>query len=693
MRVFISGLDGYVATVLIKRLQKEKNEEEEAVEIVGSREPSSCNALEGSFESASRSEEETLCELACSADVVVLNLYESLKEAAIVIKALKSSSKAKSLILVSTLLTWGKTSRSADEDFTEDEFNRRKPATEYLLHKTIESQVLALAHDSLSTTVLATGFLYGGGENIFHDIFRNAWLGRECVLPGSCENRLPTLHVDDLCKAICATIESPPSHQYVIAVDESHDTLETIATAVFSVLQPDPEMVINITEFPEEEDDEHTWKAFAVKPVVLDDEASTDMMLQQPSWHQLMSDLAFNASESTIQSLVSDWTCKGGMVSAMNRVVEEFKKYRDLRTIKTVVMGPPCAGKSVLAKILVDEYKLPCVTVDHSVEYVLEHMSKCREIRAAKLEEHNRVESKTEEQAEESEEKQEIEQEIEKKDTMEVLGDAIEQCNGILTPQLQAKAIRCKLLSPACLNQGYVLDCSFESRDQLKDIFGLNSSYPEEESEEKTEQDDVFILDTRIAASTVVSVDTDDETLRNRAVACGRLESEFEAVLAAHRKHNDDSILDTPLSFFETICKIETLVVADSQSEMDDIRMYCEKAGMPFNYHPTLEEVLEKEAKERVRKLAIEDEERRSRIANEQERKYEEEKHAVEMETFREKTQQHEAQVLEARSEPLRKYLMEHVMPALSQGLVKTCKEKPDDPVDFLAEFLFSFQN
>ena len=46
-----------------------------------------------------------------------------------------------------------------------------------------------------------------------------------------------------------------------------------------------------------------------------------------------------------------------------------------------------------------------------------------------------------------------------------------------------------------------------------------------------------------------------------------------------------------------------------------------------------------------------------------------------------------EQEVLETQSIPLRNYLMKHVMPTLSQGLVECTKIRPDDPVDFLVRF------
>ena len=48
-----------------------------------------------------------------------------------------------------------------------------------------------------------------------------------------------------------------------------------------------------------------------------------------------------------------------------------------------------------------------------------------------------------------------------------------------------------------------------------------------------------------------------------------------------------------------------------------------------------------------------------------------------------------EQETLEAASLPLRTSLMKHIMPTLTAGLLEVCKARPDDPVDFLAEYLF----
>ena len=50
-----------------------------------------------------------------------------------------------------------------------------------------------------------------------------------------------------------------------------------------------------------------------------------------------------------------------------------------------------------------------------------------------------------------------------------------------------------------------------------------------------------------------------------------------------------------------------------------------------------------------------------------------------------------ELQLVEAASAPLRAWLLANVLPALIDGLQQTAKERPEDPVDFLATYLYKY--
>ena len=53
-----------------------------------------------------------------------------------------------------------------------------------------------------------------------------------------------------------------------------------------------------------------------------------------------------------------------------------------------------------------------------------------------------------------------------------------------------------------------------------------------------------------------------------------------------------------------------------------------------------------------------------------------------------EEIRQQERDLLDSRSQPIRQYLMDTVVPHLTEGLIELCKIVPEDPTDYLANFL-----
>lgn len=58
-----------------------------------------------------------------------------------------------------------------------------------------------------------------------------------------------------------------------------------------------------------------------------------------------------------------------------------------------------------------------------------------------------------------------------------------------------------------------------------------------------------------------------------------------------------------------------------------------------------------------------------------------------------EEVRRQELEVLEEQSIPLRNYLMKHVMPTLTSGLIECCQVRPDDPVDYLVRKIIVVTN
>jgi len=47
-----------------------------------------------------------------------------------------------------------------------------------------------------------------------------------------------------------------------------------------------------------------------------------------------------------------------------------------------------------------------------------------------------------------------------------------------------------------------------------------------------------------------------------------------------------------------------------------------------------------------------------------------------------------ERELLESRSQPMRKYLMDKIIPYLAEGVLKICEKQPEDPIRYLIGFL-----
>lgn len=88
---------------------------------------------------------------------------------------------------------------------------------------------------------------------------------------------------------------------------------------------------------------------------------------------------------------------------------------------------------------------------------------------------------------------------------------------------------------------------------------------------------------------------------------------------------------------------------------------------------------------EEARKRADDERERKRVEALEAEqRRLKEEQERVKLEQIREQ----ERDLLDTRSQPIRQYLMDNVVPHLTQGLIELCKKVPEEPGEWLAEFL-----
>lgn len=664
MRVFISDLNGYVGSALRTVLAASEDE----VTVVGTIE-------EGQTPPAKAKDvlpigSGDVAELARSADAVVLDITNTTADTSLIIDGFRTgryTEQDKVIVAVSSALTWSATNKPRDGgDFSESSFKRRKPTPRFSDTKTLESHILSLSRDSLRAHVVGCGIFYGSGEQDLHFLFKDAWLCDVAALklpslegrPGS--NVLPMVHVSDACQIVAKLFAEDPGKPYLVAVDNAKSTLAEVTAAISSALGPG-----------------------AVEPMSPADADAA--LLANPSFELLQADLAFDTDSLTAAELGIEWTAQEGLVESISAVVAEFVKERRLTPIRTALLGPPGSGKSHFASLLGTKYYLPVVRTGDAVALALGHASP--EVKAA-IGPLSFPEGLTERVTE------------------------VIEGGSRLSAALVARTIRSVLSARRLRNRGFVLDGFPRTYAEAKALCAEleedaplepeEGEAPEEGAEEEADESEVTV-DPTVTPTSIVFLDGTDEALRKRVLAMSESEvtgthnSEegFTRRLHQYREANKSDGLRTPAVFFEDKASLEVMELkvddsTDAEAAVDSmIAPYVEKGGTPYNYHPTPEEIALAEATAKAEadsKVAAE--ERAAKVEADRENMAREAREAEEKQRAIEVAKQ-EAALLEARSAPLRKYLVANVIPTLTQGLLDIAKIKPEDPVDYLAEFLF----
>jgi adenylate kinase len=154
--------------------------------------------------------------------------------------------------------------------------------------------------------------------------------------------------------------------------------------------------------------------------------------------------------------------------------------------------------------------------------------------------------------------------------------------------------------------------------------------------------------------------------------------------------HDDNNDEKGPLVFFDAHNLLPIPLKATEQIPVL-LKEIIREVGEPHCYGPTAEEI-EAEKRERERKEA----EIRIKAEEEQRIKEEMERIAVERRQVQWSKRLQELRIqerlqLEVQSEPFRKYLISSVMPALTKAMVEIAEVRPEDPIDYLAEYLFQY--
>ena len=604
--------------------------------------------------------------------------------------------KRKMFILISTVMTWAKTKPldpdDPDSPFTEDDYRRRRPHTHFQEHLNCEKTVFALGKTNkkkFKTYIIATGATFGKGEDIFHSWMKQAWHNeKELTVFGRGNNVIPTIHILDLAQLVQCVFDTRPSSRYILAVDGISNTQREIVKAISSELSTGQ-----------------------VKRADKEDVFLTDLSL-------LHADLI--TSDLKMESMffadnIDERRCESGFVEGIKDVVKEFRVERKLQPMRICILGPPVSGKTLLAEKLCKFYKLHHLHLSEIIAAAIKNLEEIAhppvkdpppvtlpEEKEGDGEEVGEEEGEDEEimdlDAElEEEEEDEEDEKMTPEEAEELLQEIEEQRNanrdGRLDDATVLQFVEERIRSKPCRNQGFVLDGFPKLVEQAESLFGAD----EEADDMQVEGEPAYNHATM--PELVIALDAPDEFLCERAINLPEENVQGthwteEAVLrrlTEYRTNNREDV--TVLNFFDEL-EVHPMLVDvtkdDSEGLEDTCRLLQKRLGTPRNYGLTKEEAEEKRQREETERA--EREERQRQEAEECARQEMEDRRRQQMVWMERLTEvkRQELEALEARSLPLRSYLMKHVIPTLTQGLLECAKVKPDDPVDYLAEYLFS---
>ncbi|KAK2577085.1 hypothetical protein KPH14_005893 [Odynerus spinipes] len=626
-------------------------------------------------------------------------------------------------ILISTIMTWALTKPLDPEDpdlpLTEVDYRKRRAHPNFKEHLRCERNVVIVKKRAdlkrkLKTLVICCGITYGEEEEEIHYLFKMAWLN-EPFLPiiGNGENRIPLLHVRDFVAVVSDVLRKWPTLRYIVAVEQGAPTQSTIVKNISKQLT--------------------TGRVKYVAP----EDAFLYPEISQEIYDFMTVDL--NIDPAYVLERIR-WHFETPFADNIGQIIKEYRASRELRPIRIIVLGPPASGKTRVARYLADHYRLHYINVQGLINDTIQKLTAEIEARTDEKDVTGEGEGQEGEHLEEDDEEDisvdelreqlnEIRQNLAKNDGR--LDDAalnklsviyrlacfisaafplrLIEFHARVSVKMRNTLFLKRLWSKDCLNQGYIIDAYPKTYEQARILFEnaeeKDETLAEEEEEEEGEEEDEdkrtleeIDIKASIMPELVVALEASDDFLKERIIDLSEREvqgthyTEKEMIrrLREYRERNTDD--NTPLQFFDEM-EVHPLIIPIEDDICPDmfptIYQCLKKLGAPRNYGLTPAEAREAQERADARKKAAE-EAARARAERELEKcKKEREQKMMEWMDLLEKLQEEEEERLCVMGQPLRHYLVRYVFPTLTKGLIEVAKLRPDDPVDFLAEYLF----
>ena len=598
--------------------------------------------------------------------------------------------------------------------YKESEFNKRIPNSKYFYYKILETLALSKINSKLKSYVICPGFIYGCGEDIFFDYFREAWKGSLEYMPilGDGDNHIPTIHILDLIHTIKRIINLKPDINYIFACDKTKNpTLRNLLSCIGKGIGGIEAKVMKDFDL-----DKINMPHYA--------ELSIDLRIKNSP---IMDDEPRRPKEDKedYEERKFQWHCEFGIPENIDKLSEEFNLYRDLKPIKIVISGPPYGGKSTIAKMISEKYKISHFTIDKICEWARNEKNEFGDEVRKKDEEIEENVNKAMEEYEHRKNKKKTDPPFDPSPYKKYSEDFL------------AKIIKNKLNSGECIGKGYILENYPKSYNDCMNLFNKDNI-----------EENKFEINKEIMPDSILIINNyTDESLKEKLKKkypdynerTNELDLKFNKRLTKYKQLEENKNTNHKLliDFYkennlDTLFVDEKKLMNNLEEEKNKIINYLERNGPIDNEYKLFDEeeicIIEnisekikeenkneenKEEEKEMKSKVKEEEKNNSKEVinennednnindkNESELKSDlnvkklsnlEESKNNELDKIQQKIEEikeREITLLEKKSEILRRYLSENVIPLLSKGILNLCQNMPDDPVESLAKYM-----
>jgi len=724
MRIFVNNVDGFLAGAICADLWKLN----QAATIIGTRKTRT-DVLVPPFikKLVVRTDVRKLLKAVAACDVIVYDLHDAdMEEVELVLRVLHASeiTHQMTFILVSSVGVWGRTQRSfetveasledggsaggdagadaADAEAPADaeggagldaaaaaaparrpvplkseDYIRRIPAPKFQEWKSIETTALALRDKgTVHPYVVCAGIPYGNGEEAFLGLFKAAWQSRDSLrVIGDGSNFIPCVHVRDCARLVKRIVETRPELEYHLAVDRGDVTQREIVQAV-------------ATEFMVGYDVQSVTLPEALL-AELADILTLDLRLEpsgimEPT--KVEEPLAVEAGEEaepvvgggdeegdatlglTIKPPVNfRWWSESGIAANISTVVGEFCRWRRLKPVRLLILGPPGSGANQLVATVAGRYGAEPAAMEEVLDRV--------------------------------------------RNTESPLGQSLKEMLGQIEAALNnpkaagpfnvSTALMTQILEEAVMPKasskfrGFVLSGFPASIEEGAEFFLEDGPVPEPLASSEDSPDPPAeakppekILKASVAPDAVIVLVSSDEACQKRALEGEQPmnDKDFEKKMARWKEAFPEEGPKLTDIFSDRGVEPLTLEVDDVSADdlCEQIAAHLENVRPLYNFRvPAPPRMTEELARSMSKHSVVDDGAVQKEIEGKRKRKEEEDRlEAIKKEEFVR---------LEKHSEPLRTYLMQFVVPTLTTGLIDVCRETPEDPVAYLAEYLQTY--